>query len=394
MSKFFPSKRFPLTFLPRKFLRNSSTFNPSKYLKNSHLWNPSCAFINGKFIYQDFPEQFPVYNPANNQIIATYPKLKLDQVQPCEQVSFDAWKIWKQTTAKERSKILRKMSDLMHIYIEDLAHIITLEAGKPLAEARGEVLYAASFFEFYGEEAKRIYGEIVPPVVHGRKYLTMRQSVGPAAMITPWNFPSAMITRKVAPALAAGCTATIKPAEETPLSALAICAIANEAGLPPGVLNVVTVGREDVQAVGRHFCSSLLYRKISFTGSTNVGKWLMQESASTVKKLSLENGGNAPFIVFEDADLDLALKALLAAKFRNAGQTCVCANRIFVQDSIYEKFADMLTEKVAAYRCGDGLDPHTTMGPLINQAGLNKVPYPLPCQSHLSLSIDLRPLDM
>jgi succinate-semialdehyde dehydrogenase / glutarate-semialdehyde dehydrogenase len=189
---------------------------------------------------------------------------------------------------------------------------------------------------------------------------------------------------QVAPALAAGCTATIKPAEETPLSALAICAIANEAGLPPGVLNVVTVGRDDVQAVGRHFCSSLFYRKISFTGSTNVGKWLMQESASTVKKLSLENGGNAPFIVFEDADLELALKALLAAKFRNAGQTCVCANRIFVQDSIYEKFADMLTEKVAAYRCGDGLDAHTTMGPLINQAGLDKVLDP-PSPTYLRL---------
>eukprot|EP00604_Paraphysomonas_vestita_P003478 CAMPEP_0174819924 /NCGR_PEP_ID=MMETSP1107-20130205/3392_1 /TAXON_ID=36770 /ORGANISM="Paraphysomonas vestita, Strain GFlagA" /LENGTH=416 /DNA_ID=CAMNT_0016034247 /DNA_START=190 /DNA_END=1440 /DNA_ORIENTATION=+ len=264
------------------------------------------------------------------------------------------------------------MSDLMHHYIDDLAHIITIEAGKPLAEARGEVLYAASFFEFYGEEAKRIYGDIIPPIIHGRKYLTIKQPVGPAAMITPWNFPSAMITRKLAPALAAGCTATIKPAEETPLSAFAICAIANEAGLPPGVLNVVTVAREDVQSIGKHFCNSHLYRKISFTGSTNVGKWLMQESASTVKKLSLENGGNAPFIVFDDADLELAVKAVLAAKFRNAGQTCVCANRIFVQDSIYDKFADMLTEKVSAYRCGNGLHSSTTMGPLINRAGLEK----------------------
>lgn len=190
-------QRIPLAFRSRNFSTISSTFDSSKYLKHSHLWNPSCAFINGKFVYQDVSNQFPVYNPANHQIIATFPQLNLQQVQSCEEVSYQAWKIWKQTTSKERSKILRKMSDLMHLYIEDLAHIITLEAGKPLAEARGEVLYAASFFEFYGEEAKRIYGEVIPPVVHGRKYLTMRQSVGPTAMITPWNFPSAMITRKV-----------------------------------------------------------------------------------------------------------------------------------------------------------------------------------------------------
>lgn len=191
--KFVDPKLRSLGRLSQRFYLSST---PS-YIKHSHLWNPSCSFINGKFVYQDYADQFPVYNPANGEIIARYPKLKLEHIQPCEEISFDAWKIWKNTTAKERSKILRKMSDLMHLYIDDLAHIITVEAGKPLAEARGEVLYAASFFEFYGEEAKRVYGEIIPPVVHGRKYLTMRQSVGPAAMITPWNFPSAMITRKV-----------------------------------------------------------------------------------------------------------------------------------------------------------------------------------------------------
>jgi delta 1-pyrroline-5-carboxylate dehydrogenase len=180
-----------------RFGRKFSTNSPPAYIKHAHLWNPSCSFINGQFVHQNYPDQFPVYNPANGQLIATYPKLKLADVQPCEQISFDAWKIWKNTTPKERSKILRKMADLMHLYIDDLAHIITVEAGKPLPEARGEILYAASFFEFYGEEAKRAYGEIIPPVVHGRKYLTMKQSIGPAAMITPWNFPSAMITRKV-----------------------------------------------------------------------------------------------------------------------------------------------------------------------------------------------------
>ncbi|CAE7426936.1 gabD [Symbiodinium microadriaticum] len=262
----------------------------------------------------------------------------------------------------------------MHSNIDDLARIITLECGKPLPEARGEVMYAAGFLEWYAEEAKRMYGDIIPaPVAGPRKYLTTRQAVGPAALITPWNFPSAMITRKIAPAFAAGCTVTIKPAEETPLSALALCVLAQEAGVPDGVMNVVTVTREDVVAVGTQFCHSDYYRKISFTGSTNVGKWLLRESAMSMKRVCLENGGNAPFIIFDDADLDVALRALMAAKFRNAGQACIAANRIYVQDGVYDKFADMLTSKVSTLVCGDGLSAGVTMGPLINEAGVTKV---------------------
>lgn len=260
----------------------------------------------------------------------------------------------------------------MHENIDDLATIITLEAGKPLAESRGEIMYAAGFMEYYAEEAKRTYGDMIPAPVSGRKYMTIKQPVGPAAMITPWNFPSAMITRKVAPALAAGCTVTVKPAEETPMSALALCALAIEAGVPAGAMNVITVGRNRVQDLGTHFCTSDVYKKISFTGSTNVGKWLMKESASTIKRVSLENGGNAPFIIFDDADLSVALRALLAAKFRNAGQACIAANRIFVHEKVYDEFAEMLTAKVSGFKCGNGLHEGVNMGPLINKAGLDK----------------------
>eukprot|EP00596_Hydrurales_sp_CCMP1899_P003905 CAMPEP_0119043564 /NCGR_PEP_ID=MMETSP1177-20130426/23398_1 /TAXON_ID=2985 /ORGANISM="Ochromonas sp, Strain CCMP1899" /LENGTH=448 /DNA_ID=CAMNT_0007011917 /DNA_START=303 /DNA_END=1649 /DNA_ORIENTATION=+ len=287
--------------------------------------------------------------------------------------SFEAWKSWKRTLASDRSKILRRMSLLMKENIDDLAYIMTLESGKPLSEAKGEVNYARSFYDYYAEEAVRIKGDMMESSFKGQKMFTIKQSIGPAALITPWNFPQAMITRKVSAALAAGCTVVIKPSEETPLSALALCAIAEEAGVPKGVINCLTVSREEVQEVGLALCHNDLIRKISFTGSTNIGKWLMRESASTVKRTSMELGGNAPFIVFEDADLQVAVKALIATKFRNAGQACIASNRILVHEKIYEKFSNMLAEKVAKMKIGNGLENGTSIGPLINAQALAKI---------------------
>jgi len=265
------------------------------------------------------------------------------------------------------------MSDLMDQYRDDLAMILTLEAGKPLAEAKGEIAYARSFYEIYAEEATRANGSILQSNLRGRRIVTCKQPVGPAALITPWNFPSAMITRKVGPAIAAGCTVLIKPSEETPLSALALCAIAHEAGVPPGVINCLTVGREEVIEVGAALCHNPLLRKLSFTGSTKVGQWLMKESSSTLKRISLELGGNAPFIVFNDADLDVALAALMNSKFRNAGQTCISSNRILVQEGVYDTFSKMVSNKVSELVCGNGIDKGVTVGPLINDQGLLKV---------------------
>lgn len=312
-------------------------------------------------------------NPATGEELARVPRMKARDTVVCEETVTKAFESWRRTTALDRSKIMKKLASLMADNSEDLAKILTLEAGKPLSEARGEIQYALNFLEFYGEEAKRMYGDTIPSPMQGRRLLTIKQPVGPAAFVTPWNFPSAMITRKLGPALAAGCTVTIKPAEETPMSALALCVLANEAGLPPGVLNVVTVHRDDVKDVGLQFCHSNHYKKISFTGSTAVGKWLYRESADTVKRVSLENGGNAPFLVFDDANLDLALNAVMAAKFRNAGQTCICANRIYVHDAVYDEFAERLAQRVQSLVVGNGLDKETTCGPLINAAAVKKV---------------------
>jgi len=342
-------------------------------LTNKHLWRSS-GYINGEWIStSSVGGQFDVTNPANGGVIATLPRMGTLEAEAAAKASSEAWRSWKMTTAKERSAVLMRMYGLMDKYKEDLSLLLMLEAGKPINEARGEIAYAASFYELYAQEATRVNGEILQTPVKGRRLLTMRQPVGPAALVTPWNFPSAMITRKLGPALAAGCTVVIKPAEQTPLSALALCAIAEEAGVPPGVVNCLTVAREDVVQVGTSLCHNPLLRKLSFTGSTAVGKWLMRECASTVKRLSLELGGNAPFIVFDDADLDVAVNALLMSKFRNAGQTCISSNRIFVQEGIYDKFASILTAKVSAMKCGDGLDKSTTMGPLIDERGLSKV---------------------
>jgi succinate-semialdehyde dehydrogenase/glutarate-semialdehyde dehydrogenase len=281
-----------------------------------------------------------------------------------------AWPAWRAKTAKERAAILRKWFDLMMAAQEDLAQILTAEQGKPLAEARGEIAYGASFIEWFAEEAKRAYGDMIPSPWTDKRILVMKEPVGVAAMITPWNFPNAMITRKAAPALAAGCTVVLKPAEQTPLSAFAMAELAERAGLPKGVLNILT---GDGPTIGAELCANPKVRKLSFTGSTEVGRILMKQCADTVKKLSLELGGNAPFIVFDDADLDAAVEGALASKYRNAGQTCVCANRIYVQDGVYDAFARKLTEKVKGFKVGSGDEPGVVIGPLIDEQGLRKV---------------------
>ena len=343
----------------------------AKTLQQPWLWQTT-PYVNGKFQAQS-GTSFDVHNPCNGELIALCPRQNADDVQIAVKASSDAWKTWKATTAKQRSAILSKMFILVEEHKEDLARILTLETGKPLAESRGEIGYANSFYNLYAEEATRVHGEILQPNVSGRKMMTIKQPIGPAALITPWNFPAAMITRKLAPALAAGCTVVIKPAELTPLSALALCAIAHEAGVPPGVINCLTVGREEVVEVGTALCHSKVIRKLSFTGSTAVGKFLYRECSETVKKLSLELGGNAPFIVFDDADVDVAVKALMNAKFRNTGQTCISSNRVFVQEGIYDRFSQALAEKVKEIKVGDGFDAINAAGPLINHAGLAKV---------------------
>jgi succinate-semialdehyde dehydrogenase/glutarate-semialdehyde dehydrogenase len=284
-----------------------------------------------------------------------------------------AWPAWRNKTAKERSIVLRKWFDLLMANVDDLARILTAEQGKPYAEAKGEVAYGASFVEWYAEEAKRVNGETLPQFDNNRRLMVLQQPIGVCAAITPWNFPLAMITRKVAPALAAGCPVIIKPAELTPLTALAAAELAVRAGLPAGVLNVLTADSANSIAVGKVFCASDTVRHISFTGSTEVGRILMAQSAPTVKKLALELGGNAPFIVFDDADIDSAVEGAMLSKFRNAGQTCVCANRIYVQDNVYESFVEKFAAKVAKLTVGNGFTEGVTQGPLIEGAALDKV---------------------
>lgn len=345
-------------------------------LKNKNLLRSS-GFINGKFVPSSTKSKkffFDVCNPANGQSLIQLPRMGPTEALEAIHAANSAWVKWKKTSGHERSRVLSKMADLCIKNKNDLATIVTMESGKPFSEAIGEINYATSFYSLYADEAKRIEGKIIPSPFQNRRTMATKSSVGPAALITPWNFPAAMITRKVGPALAAGCTVVIKPSEETPLTALAFCAIAEEAGVPPGVINCLTVGRDEVVDVGKVLCNSPLIRKVSFTGSTPVGKWLMRESASTVKRVSLELGGNAPFIVFDDADLDVAVAALMSSKFRNAGQACIASNRVFVQDGVYDKFAQMLADKVSkTLKCGNGMDAGTSIGPLINQQGLAKV---------------------
>ncbi|MCJ7598084.1 MAG: NAD-dependent succinate-semialdehyde dehydrogenase [Methyloceanibacter sp.] len=311
-----------------------------------------------------------VTNPATGELIARAPDLGAKETKEAIEAAHKAFPGWSGLLAKERAGILRHWYELQRDHKEDLALLMTTEQGKPLAEARNEVDYAASFTEFFAEEAKRVYGEVIPTPKQSGRVLVLKQPIGVVGAITPWNFPLAMITRKISPALAAGCTVVVKPAAETPLSALALAELAVRAGVPAGVLNVVTGGAE---AIGGELTSNPLVRMIAFTGSTEIGKLLMRQAAGTVKKLALELGGNAPFIVFDDADLDAAVQGALASKYRNSGQTCVCANRILVQDSIYDRFAEKLASEVIKLKVGEGTEVGVMQGPLINEAALAKV---------------------
>jgi succinate-semialdehyde dehydrogenase/glutarate-semialdehyde dehydrogenase len=328
------------------------------------------AFIDGAWCAADDGATVDIRNPANGSVVGAVPVMRAGETRRAIDAASRAMPEWAKRTAKDRATVLRRFAELMVANADDLAVIMTSEQGKPLAEARGEVTYAASFLEWFAEEGKRVYGEIIPTFRADARLMVLRQPVGVAAAITPWNFPAAMITRKLGPALAAGCTFVCKPAPQTPFSALALAELGARAGLPAGVLNVVT---GDAEAIGGGFTGDPRVRKLSFTGSTAVGKKLLAQCADTVKKVSLELGGNAPFIVFDDADLDAAVQGAMASKYRNTGQTCVCANRLFVQAGVYEEFAARLVKAVAGLRVGDGLAGPTDQGPFIDARALAKV---------------------
>ena len=347
-------------------------------LQDSSLLHQQC-YINGQWLDADSSATITVTNPANGDVLGTIPDMGATETQAAIDAAHAALPAWRALTAKERANKLQTWFRLMMENQDDLGLMMTLEQGKPLAEAKGEIAYAASFIEWFAEEAKRVYGETVPGHQPDKRIIVLKQPIGVAAAITPWNFPAAMITRKAGAALAAGCTMVIKPAAETPYSALALAELAERAGIPAGVLNIVT---GDAVEIGGVLTSSPIVRKLSFTGSTPVGIKLMEQSAPTLKKLSLELGGNAPFIVFDDADLDAAVEGAMISKYRNAGQTCVCANRLYVQAGIYDAFAAQLTEAVNKLKVGNGLEADSTTGPLISDAAVNKV------QSHLQDAVD------
>jgi succinate-semialdehyde dehydrogenase/glutarate-semialdehyde dehydrogenase len=329
------------------------------------------ALINGEWIAGS--TRFAVNDPATGGKLADVANLGAAETEAALQAANAAWPAWRAKTAKERGAILMKWFHLLHQHADDLARIMTAEQGKPLAEAKGEVGYGASFIEWFAEEARRVYGETVPTTDNNKRYLVIKQAMGVCAAITPWNFPIAMITRKVAPALAAGCPVVIKPAEQTPLSALAVAELAQRAGMPAGVLNVITADGDNSIKVGKVLCSSDIVRHLSFTGSTEVGRILAAQCAPTVKKLSLELGGNAPFIVFDDADIDSAVEGAMVSKYRNAGQTCVCANRLYVQDKVYDNFVARLAEKARGIKVGNGFEAGVNQGPLIDDQAIGKV---------------------
>lgn len=330
----------------------------------------SQCYIDGRWVDADSNATFAVTNPATGERLGVVPDMGAAETRRAIAAADAAWPAWRERTAKDRAAVLRKWFELIVANADDLARLMTAEQGKPLAEARGEVLYSASFVEWFAEEAKRVYGDTIPSPTADKRLMVIRQPIGVCAAITPWNFPAAMITRKVAPALAAGCTVVVKPAGQTPLTALALAELAHRAGFPAGVFNVLTGGSA---AIGGELTSSPIVRKLSFTGSTEVGRLLMKQCAPTIKKLSLELGGNAPFIVFDDADLDQAVEGALASKYRNTGQTCVCANRLLIQDGIYEAFAARLAEKVKTLKVGDGSEEGVVQGPLIDEQALKKV---------------------
>jgi succinate-semialdehyde dehydrogenase/glutarate-semialdehyde dehydrogenase len=338
-------------------------------IRNSSLFRTQ-AYVNGAWVDAEDGSTIEVNNPADNSIIGTVPGLGAAETRRAIEAANAAWPAWRALVAKERARILRRWYELMMENQKDLAVIMTLEGGKPLSEAMGEIAYAASFIEWFAEEAKRTYGDVIPQHMNNRRIVVTKEPIGVCAAITPWNFPSAMITRKCAPALAAGCTTVVKPASQTPYSALALAVLAEQAGVPPGVFNVVT---GSASVVGGELTANPIVRKLSFTGSTEVGAKLMAQCAPTIKKMSLELGGNAPFIVFDDADLDAAVTGAMASKYRNSGQTCVCANRLLVQDGIYDEFARRFSDAVKKLRVGHGLDDGVDQGPLIDVAAVEKV---------------------
>ena len=351
--------------------------NAPNDLKFPPLQDPSLfrnqSYVNGEWIDADSGTRFDIDNPADGSIIASVPNCGAAETRRAIVAANTALPAWRAMTAKQRGVLLRRWFDLMLLNADDLALILTTEQGKPLPEAKGEIMYGASFIEWFAEEGKRIYGDVIPPHMADKRLIIIKQPIGVTAAITPWNFPNAMIARKVAPALAAGCTMVIKPAEQTPLSALAMAELAHRAGIPKGVLNIVTGDASSSIAIGKELCANPIVRKLSFTGSTEVGRILMRQCADTIKKLSLELGGNAPFIVFDDADLDAAADGLMQSKYRNAGQTCVSANRIYVQAAVYDAFAEKVKARMSSLKVGRGTDHGVNIGPLIDEQGLAKV---------------------
>jgi len=348
------------------------TIDIRKLLKDPSLFKEE-AFINGKWFKSGSGATFPINNPANNDIIAQVANLDAADAEKAIAAANAAFPKWKGITGKERAGFMRKWFDLILQNKDDLAILMTLEQGKPLAESSGEVVYGASFIEWYAEEAKRVSGTIPTTIWGDKRFMVLKQPVGVCVAITPWNFPNAMITRKIAPAMAAGCTIVIKPAEQTPLSALALAELAIRAGIPEGVVNIITADADRSVAIGKTLCASPIVRHLSFTGSTEVGRILMAQCAPTVKKLGLELGGHAPFIVFEDADIDAAVTGAIASKYRNSGQTCVCANRIYVHKKVHDVFVEKFAKAVQTIKVGNGMDAGVSQGPLIDQAALEKV---------------------
>jgi succinate-semialdehyde dehydrogenase/glutarate-semialdehyde dehydrogenase len=338
-------------------------------LNDSELFRQQ-AYIGGRWCEADNGASFQVKNPATGEVLGQVPDMGAAETRRAIEAAKAAWPGWRRKTAKERANLLRKWHDLMMANLDDLARLMTAEQGKPLAESKGEIGYAASFIEWFAEEGKRVYGDTIPSPWNDRRLVVVKEPVGVCCAITPWNFPAAMITRKAGPALAAGCTMVAKPAESTPLSAFALAVLAERAGIPAGVFNVLT---GDPRAIGGEMTSNPDVRKITFTGSTEVGRLLMRQSADTIKKVSLELGGNAPLIVFDDADLDAAVEGTIISKFRNTGQTCVCANRLYVQDGVYDAFAEKLIAAVKQLRVGNGFEAGVAQGPLIDAAAVEKV---------------------
>ena len=350
-------------------------------LKDQGLFKQQC-FINGEWVDSDNGDTFDVINPSDLTIVGTMPNASKTETIRAIEAANNSWSDWKKLTGKDRSIIIRRWHQLILDNIDDLALIMTLENGKPIADSRGEIVYASWFTDWFSEEAKRTYGKTIPSTMAGRRIMTIKQPIGVCGIITPWNFPAAMITRKVAPALAAGCPVVIKPAGSTPFSATALVELAHRAGVPKGVINLISVSEENVAEVGDELCTNKDVRKISFTGSTIVGRSLIAKTASTIKKVSMELGGHAPLIIFEDADIDEAVEGAMANKYRNSGQVCVAANRIFVHEKIYDNFAKILSEKSAALKVSDGREDGAQIGPLITMSAVNKV------QSHVDDAVE------